>query len=100
VEELVKSLGDVWGPPGIIIAILLLVVGYLYRENQKLIAQHEADDTEKEKAHKIEIAQWMKLVLEEKDKQILVAEKSSAELVKSIGTVDQAMRLVAKGVNA
>ncbi len=42
-DSLVSKLGELWGPAGIIIAILLLTVGYLYKRVETL--QKENIDT-------------------------------------------------------
>ncbi len=42
-DELLKSLGELWGPAGIIIALLVLAVGYLYKRVEAL--QKENVDT-------------------------------------------------------
>ncbi|QHJ81412.1 MAG: hypothetical protein [Bacteriophage sp.] len=39
-EALVNSLGSVWGAPGIIIGLLVLAVGYLYKRAETLQKEH------------------------------------------------------------
>ncbi len=39
-ESLVNSLGSVWGAPGIIIGLLVLAVGYLYKRAETLQKEH------------------------------------------------------------
>lgn len=39
-ETLVNSLGSVWGAPGIIIGLLVLAVGYLYKRAETLQKEH------------------------------------------------------------
>jgi NADH:ubiquinone oxidoreductase subunit 4 (subunit M) len=39
-DALVNSLGTVWGAPGIIIGLLVLAVGYLYKRAETLQKEH------------------------------------------------------------
>jgi len=39
-DELLNSLGSIWGAPGIIIGLLVLAVGYLYRRVEAVQKEH------------------------------------------------------------
>lgn len=39
-DDLLNSLGSIWGAPGIIIGLLVLAVGYLYRRVEAVQKEH------------------------------------------------------------
>ena len=39
-DDLLNSLGSIWGAPGIIIGLLVLAVGYLYRRVESVQKEH------------------------------------------------------------
>lgn len=94
-EDAIKSLGELWGAPGIIIGLMVLAVGYLYRGREADRKQYVVDLEAIHKEHKIEIAQWTKLVLEIQEKRITENQTGDSKLIDAMNFANAIVR--AKG---